>query len=95
MPGYFSAMKKDMQIIGIKKYAHGYTGCVETIDRYEFFHFARGKYKTVQQYRKVDFRGRGHFIDVMRKFVHAGFFKHPPIAVSAISPEEFERALPM
>ena len=85
----------NMKVIGLKKYAHGYTGCIETADCYEFFHFARGKYKSVQQYMKADFKDRGHFIDVMRKFVHAGFFRIPPIAVSSISPEEFERVLPM
>ena len=88
-------LESDVKIIGLKKYAHGFTGCIETPDYYEFFHFARDKYKAVQRYRKADFKDQGHFIDVLRKFVHAGFFKHPPVAVSQISSQELERILPM
>jgi hypothetical protein len=87
-------MKSDLKIIGLKKYAHGFTGCIETPDRYEFFHFARGKYKMLQQYLKADFEDRDHFIDVLRKFVHAGFFKQLPVAVSRISSEELEKVPP-
>ncbi len=84
-------MQGDMKIIGLKKYAHGFTGCLETRDHYEFFHFARGTYKRLQQYKKADFKDRGHFVEVLRKFVHAGFFRQSPAVVSRISPEELER----
>ena len=83
-------MQREVKIIGLKKYAHGFTGCIETPVQYEFFHFARGKYKVIQQYMKTDFKDRDHFIDVLRKFVHAGFFKQSPIAVSSISSEVLE-----
>lgn len=81
----------DLKIIGLKKYAHGFTGCIETAAHYEFFHFSRGQYKLLQQYVKADFKDRDHFIDVLRKFVHAGFFKPSPVAVSRISSEELEK----
>jgi hypothetical protein len=87
-------MQNELKIIGLKKYAHGFTGCIETPDYYEFFHFARGKYKVIQQYLKADFADRDHFIDVFRKFVHTGFFKQPPVRVSRISSEVLERILP-
>lgn len=86
--------QSDLKVIGLKKYAHGFTGCIETADYYEFFHFARGSYKALQQYLKTDFKDRAHFIEVMRKFVHTGFFKHPPIAVACISSEELDKILP-
>ena len=83
----------DGQIIGLKKYAHGYTGCIERVDHYEFFHFARGNYKVIQNYMKADFAERDHFIDVFRKFVHTGFFIQPPVTVSCISSEGLEQIL--
>lgn len=90
---HFNSMKSDLNIIGLKKYAHGFTGCIETPDHYEFFHFARGKYKALQQYLKADFKNRNHFIDVLRRFVHTGFFTYPPVAISRISSEELENIL--
>ena len=88
-------MQSDLKIIGLKKYAHGYTGCTETSTRYEFFHFSRGKYRVLQRYMKSDFKDRDHFIEVWRKFVHAGFFRNPPAVVTRISSEELERIYPM
>ena len=86
-------MKRAVHVIGLQKYAHGFTGCVETPDHYEFFHFGRGSYKVVRQYPKLDFEDRDHFIETMRKFVRAGFFQSPSAAVSGISADELEQML--
>ena len=93
-PKYPLKIYREGQIIGLKKYAHGYTGCIEMVDHFEFFHFARGNYKAIQKTTKADFTNRDHFIDVFRKFVHTGFFIQPPVAVSHISSEVLEQILP-
>ena len=93
-PEYPDKIHGDSKLFGLKKYAHGYTGCIEMVDHYEFFHFARGNYKAIQKYMKSDFTDRDHFIEVFRKFVHTGFLIQPPVAVSRISSEVLEQILP-
>jgi glucan biosynthesis protein len=80
-----------MKLIGLKKYRHGYTGFLETADYYAYFQFARGKCTLLQHYAKQDFQGHAHFVDVIRKFVHVGFFFQNPVEIETVSEEELNR----
>lgn len=77
-----------MKLIGLKKYRHGYTGFLETAHHYAYFQFARGKLTLLQHYAKQDFQSPDHFVDVIRKFVHIGFFLQKPVEIESVNERE-------
>lgn len=76
-----------LNLMGLKKYRHGYLGFVETDRHYVYFQFARGKCKLLQAYIKEDYQSTDHFISVMRKFVHATFFFQRFMPLEAVTEE--------
>jgi hypothetical protein len=80
-----------MKLIGLKKYRHGYTGFLENAHDYAYFQFARGKFTLLQHFAKQDFQSHDHFVDVIRKFVHIGFFLEKPVEIEAVNEEELKR----
>jgi hypothetical protein len=75
-----------MQLIGLKKYSHGYSGCLSTDTQYVFFYFAKGRCTEYLQYQKREFQSDDHFISVMAKFIQTSFFSRPPLTVEVIDP---------
>jgi hypothetical protein len=73
-----------MQILGLKKYSHGYAGCMATDAQYVFFYFAKDRCRKVHHYSKAQFRNHRHFVSVMTKFVSRSFFFPRPITVDRI-----------
>jgi hypothetical protein len=79
-----------MQILGLKKYSHGYSGCLGTDAEYVFFYFVHGRCRKYHQYAKHQFRDYDHFISVMTKFMQRSFFFRQPVTVDAIDAATLE-----
>jgi len=80
-----------MNVIALTKYSHGYTGFLELEDRYVFFQCAGERHKFLQQYLKSDYENHDHFIEFIRKFVHATFFLNRPVRIRELTKEELDR----
>jgi hypothetical protein len=82
-----------MELLYLRAYGSGYRGCVIQSDGYLFFQCSRKSgLKKLKGYPKTDFDDLDHFKAMMQKFITPPSFLKPPIAITALSMEELDRA---